>query len=163
LEPKASRPYRFHGIHGDIKPSNILWFPGRTKDDKGTLKIADFGAGDFNSTEHSRRPPDSISLTLSYRPPEYDSPKDPNDPLGDVQVSPAYDIWALGCLYLEFITWYMGGRDLLDEFQSSREKTAGNSSFFSPTEEVPYAEIKPAVNEVRDVYRLRDTTANYIT
>jgi len=34
----------------------------------------------------------------------------------------ACDVWSLGCLYLEFITWYFGGKQLPDEFKAARDQ-----------------------------------------
>jgi hypothetical protein len=31
------------------------------------------------------------------------------------------DIWALGCMHLEFIAWFIGGAEHLEEFQERRD------------------------------------------
>lgn len=143
------RSHRFFGLHGDIKPSNILWFP--SDNDMGTLKIADFGAGEFNPIEFSKRPSTSVSFTPPYLPPEHGMPPDTDGFEESVQLSPAYDIWALGCLYLEFITWYAGGQKLLGDFEDCRRARArfAGATFFECTDKEPHVEIKPAVLEVR--------------
>lgn len=98
------------GVHGDIKPPNILWFPGHSSDpnDLGTLKITDFGIAEFTrdgtSSLGGGSPP--------YRAPEVDIP-------GAV-LGPAYDIWALGCVYLEFVTWYLQGWKGVECFELKR-------------------------------------------
>jgi len=99
----------FCGIHGDIKPENVLVF--EAADEKhGTLKICDFGFTRFH-TLASRSTADLPGYTPTYRAPEYDIYK---------RVSTAYDIWTLACLYLEFITWYLTGPKGLYEFETSR-------------------------------------------
>jgi serine/threonine protein kinase len=99
-----------YGRHGDLKPENILWFNNR---DGGILKISDFGLSEF-STKHSKsgKPRSGIATSPSYRPPECDIP--------GATVGPSYDIWTLGCLYLEFITWLLGGWELISRFQHMR-------------------------------------------
>jgi serine/threonine protein kinase len=39
-------------------------------------------------------------------------------------LSRAYDIWSLGCLYLEFITWLLKGSAAIDDFSSYRGRDA---------------------------------------
>ncbi|KAK3380590.1 kinase-like domain-containing protein [Lasiosphaeria ovina] len=144
------RSHRYFGIHGDIKPSNILWFPCADGTDMGTLKIADFGVGKFNRTERSTERSDSVPLTLSYRPPESDARLGTPNGGEDVEVSPAYDVWSLGCVYLEFVTWYVGGQRLLDGFRQARgPKPRDDASFFQIADTASRAEVKPAVLKVR--------------
>ncbi|KAF2653767.1 kinase-like protein [Lophiostoma macrostomum CBS 122681] len=108
-------PLRLFGRHGDIKPNNILWFPG-AKGSLGILKIADFGSVHFstrNSVSCEDRGP--IPNSATYQAPEWD--------LDDVRMlRSSYDIWTLGCVYLEFITWFMGGRELLEKFAAKRQE-----------------------------------------
>ena len=98
------------GVHGDIKPPNILWFPGVSghPDDLGTLKITDFGTAEF--TRDGTSSPSGGSPF--YRAPEVDIP-------GAV-LGPAYDIWALGCVFLEFVTWYLQGWNGVECFGRKR-------------------------------------------
>ena len=94
------------GRHGDIKPKNVLWFAdGRY----GILKIADFGATRFY---HSTPPNSSpVPTTPDYRAPEYNT---------EMTMNNSWDIWALGCLYLEFITWFSHGWRGVHEFAQKR-------------------------------------------
>lgn len=91
---------RLSGIHGDIKPQNILWFKERPQDSNafGRLVFCDFGFTSFHTMASiSRVEPEGHSPT--YKAPEF----------GRHPISRAYDIWSLGCVYLEFITWYLLG------------------------------------------------------
>lgn len=106
---------RLYGRHADIKPQNILWFPDpnqATNASAGILKIADFGISDFNKTDGWQKGGRRIPHTPPYRPPECDSE--------DGLIGPLYDIWALGCVYLEFITWWVGGWKSVEAFSRNR-------------------------------------------
>lgn len=87
------------GRHGDIKPENILWFKHHDGRDNHLL-ISDFGLSRFHSykSQSEDKPP---GFSPSYRPPECD--------LSWLTITVKYDIWTLGCLLLEFITWYLLG------------------------------------------------------
>lgn len=108
------------GHHGDIKPENVLWFAALGQKDckvAGTFKLSDFGLADFSihqtisMTERSK-----WSATLGYRAPETDfNPK--------AAIGRSYDIWTLGCLYLETITWMLGGCTLLEKFLQDRKSS----------------------------------------
>lgn len=118
IQPKdrkeSFRVQRLFGRHGDIKPENILWFCDPSKEnDRGVLKISDFGLTEFAS-KHSQcyKQNSQIAHSPSYRPPECD--------LEGAVVGPSYDIWTLGCLYLELITWQLGGWSLLQAFRERR-------------------------------------------
>lgn len=137
------------GIHGDIKPENIFIFakgqqksfkaslamgpPNTTDDPSGTalasdserssrsgspssvadeciMSIGDFGGGEF--FDASTNPDPLRQITVAYRPPEYDTKLRP--------VSRSWDVWGLGCTYLEFVTWFLLGPSGLTEFAKRR-------------------------------------------
>lgn len=102
------------GRHGDIKPQNILWFDGSTEEDgRPMLKITDLGLAEFKtSIAKIYKTPSKVSMTAAYRPPEYDTENG--------KVGQSHDIWALGCLYLEMIAWFLGGWNLVQEFERMR-------------------------------------------
>jgi serine/threonine protein kinase len=107
---------QLYGRHGDIKPENILWFRNPNDDhDRGVLKITDFGLTEFSvNYDRSYKPRSKVfAASLSYRPPEFD--------LQDGLIGRSYDIWTLGCLYLELITWLLGGWELVEKFNKERE------------------------------------------
>ncbi|KAF8849198.1 kinase-like protein [Acephala macrosclerotiorum] len=106
-----------YGRHGDIKPENILWIDyGDDVDPKGDLQIADLGLGRFHRLEtRSRVDPRTIGGSATYMPPEIDLQQN---------VSRAYDIWSLGCVFLEFITWLLDGAEGVEAFVGARSALA---------------------------------------
>jgi serine/threonine protein kinase len=97
--------------HGDIKPANILWFI--TKEGI-VLKLSDFGLTRFHREVSQFRMYDRLVGSRTYRAPECDL-KQP--------ISPMYDMWSLGCVFLEFLSWYMlGFEEGVDDFAVQRVK-----------------------------------------
>ncbi|KAK6074275.1 protein kinase domain-containing protein [Seiridium cupressi] len=99
-------------IHADIKPENILCFAsGDGESDPFTLKLADFG--EAQEVRASTRDVEAhrVAHTKTYRPPEHDT---------DDLLTLNYDVWCLGCVYLEFVTWAIGGMKLRENFEEIR-------------------------------------------
>ncbi|KAK0613670.1 hypothetical protein B0T14DRAFT_499110 [Immersiella caudata] len=113
--------------HGDLKPENILWFKPMEGDTNtiGTLKIADWGLAKQHILETQLRgvgtsnpsgtkryaPPEEVEEGLwaaTLRPPGADKPTKKRSRL--------YDVWAMGCITLEFIVWLRYGPDGLWAF-----------------------------------------------
>ena len=142
----------FYGRHGDVKPANILWFPTTGK--HGILKITDFGIARFSEKDlwvtrkHGRVP-----NSPSYRSPECDL---------DGKLSSACDVWALGCVYLEFLTWYFGGHKYLKQFGERRLAidchwaNMKTDTFFAIEEHagVKSAKVKDSVRQVSASYSM---------
>ncbi|KAF3766601.1 hypothetical protein M406DRAFT_37031, partial [Cryphonectria parasitica EP155] len=107
------------GHHGDIKPQNVLWFQNpEEKTDRGTLKITDFGLSEFKASHTTFHKAGSRSpVSPSFRPPEYDLTG---------QNGRSHDIWALGCVYLDFVTWLLGGWDMVANFAHERSAVDPN-------------------------------------
>ncbi|UPX11341.1 uncharacterized protein EKO05_0001948 [Ascochyta rabiei] len=105
---------KLFGRHGDIHPGNMLWFDSGHKKDgllSGTLKIADFGQAEMNSIL-SRTKHRSVAHTVTYRPPECDQP--------NATIRQEYDMWCIGCVFLECVAWMLGGARLLTKFGKER-------------------------------------------
>ncbi|KAI0903661.1 kinase-like domain-containing protein [Ustulina deusta] len=104
LHGNNSEPGNDLGRHGDIKPENILWFK-QPADDRGQLKVADFTLARFHSPETVNvTAPGNRGFTRTYRPPEVDLER-------SKRLAQNYDVWCLGCVFLEFVTWYLLGYD----------------------------------------------------
>jgi serine/threonine protein kinase len=113
----SQRKLRLFGRHGDIKPENILYFPRYDQDMRGLLKITDFGCADFSTKEEvdcKRR--GSVPNSPTYRAPETDLSPD------DSSITSSYDVWTLGCVYLEFLTWWLGGWMYVKDFAERRSE-----------------------------------------
>lgn len=77
-------------LHRDIKCSNILM------NNRGQIKLADFGLARLFSAEDKLRPYTNKVITLWYRPPEL--------LLGEERYGPAIDVWSCGCILGELFT-----------------------------------------------------------
>lgn len=75
-------------LHRDIKGSNLLI------DNKGNLKLADFGLARSFSNDHNANLTNRV-ITLWYRPPEL--------LLGTTKYGPAVDMWSVGCIFAELL------------------------------------------------------------
>lgn len=96
--------------HGDLKPENILLFS--EGDYRGTLRIADVGLARFHkaNTEQRRdlmQNTKTMTGTTRYVSPEFVH--------SDI-IPRVFDVWALGCVYVEFLIWTCYGIDQLRSF-----------------------------------------------
>jgi serine/threonine protein kinase len=148
---KQRKSLTLSGRHGDIKPKNILWYsdPAGTQG-LGTLKLSDFGSARFREKSKTHVvDEDEVSMAASgtYLSPECRMP--------DAKSGIQCDVWALGCVFLEFVCWYHFGWPGLRAFERQRNLGYASDSFFdilrvSKTEGSPqcYAVVKETVIEV---------------
>jgi serine/threonine protein kinase len=103
--------------HGDLKPENILVF--KDGGQIGKLKIGDWGEAKYQGKITAIRAGRTTTRfgTKRYEAPEVETgvkvmflgqPKERRSRLGDV--------WAMGCITLEFIVWLLYGKNGLDRF-----------------------------------------------
>ncbi|KAI1110399.1 hypothetical protein F5Y14DRAFT_465670 [Nemania sp. NC0429] len=104
--------------HGDLKPENILRFSDHTSPGHGRLVIADVGLAKVhtNTTRSRQFPTRTVTGTARYEAPEAFLPGQSR--------SRVYDVWALGCIILEFATWILQGWEFLQKLNSSFESYA---------------------------------------
>lgn len=117
LDPSSAGVY---GRHGDIKPENVLWFKKRQNSGRmGALVLSDLGLADTHRVQsRSNIPGHAIPTTPNYRPPECDMAGDKG------HISRSFDIWTLGCLFLEFLVWALRGWEGRQNFRFDRCKSA---------------------------------------
>ncbi|CAN9267879.1 unnamed protein product [Alternaria alternata] len=143
------------GRHGDLKPQNILWYPdSQTTGGHGVLKITDFGVTRFNTENMwDTQKTGNLPNSPTYRSPESDL---------DGKLTTACDVWALGCVYLEFVAWYFGGYRLVQRFGEQRlapDPRMANmrtDTFFTivDREGGKTADVKPAVLKQQEYLRI---------
>ncbi|KAI8635652.1 kinase-like domain-containing protein [Xylariaceae sp. FL1651] len=144
--PVLSEKEKEWGRHGDIKPNNILWFSSHGSEG-GLFVLSDLGLTRYHSSlTRSRVSPTSIDgCTEVYRPPEMDMPGQ--------HICSKYDIWSLGCVFLELCTWWLGGFSSVKEFENQRAPEPGRiieepKYFFIPEQtHDAQAQLKPVVVE----------------
>ncbi|KAK5661413.1 hypothetical protein OQA88_11313 [Cercophora sp. LCS_1] len=150
------------GRHGDLKPDNILWF-GKGQGGLGTLVIADFGLTKFHSdASKSCSKAAAVAFSPSYRPPECD--------IENGMATDRFDIWSLGCLFLEFVTWVFYGYDhVVSTFPSRRYEDDNSKSqedkFFRVVIEPPgrlTVVVKPAVTQWVESLRSHPSCPGYL-
>jgi hypothetical protein len=120
----ADQDPRIHGIHGDIKPENILVFKQwRGKDaGYGLLQLADFGVSSYHDVDSIHNVSPRVG-THRYMAPEGEL---------SLKANQSWDVWSLGCLFLDFVVWFVRGRreqkrfatDLISPMTSSRNEMA---------------------------------------
>jgi serine/threonine protein kinase len=116
--------------HTDLKPGNILCFAGTGSENNfGTLVITDVGIAKFHNIATAARvgPTDNRTVTAMYAAPE-------SRPGTKIPTSRRYDIWSLGCIYLEFVVWLLGGTEELRRFRKGLFNRRTNEQSFYTTE-----------------------------
>ncbi|KAL5415622.1 hypothetical protein PMIN03_002583 [Paraphaeosphaeria minitans] len=101
-------------IH-DIKPENILVFIYKGK--VCVLRLSDFSCAkvvEIVATISGKR--DSYKTGSKPGTPTYRAPE-----ISENVSSRPYDMWSLGCVFLELLVWYLEGYKALKMFRESRE------------------------------------------
>jgi serine/threonine protein kinase len=156
---QPDRKPRRLGFHHDIKPQNILLFANDNVKDRDPpmtqlhCKISDFGAARIHevlSQPKAKESPQHSSLVRGD--PVYGAP----DRAIKNKTSRPYDVWSLGCVFLEILLWTFGleGCDLT-EFEEERAKDYGSRTgrFWRETGE---GKIKLKESVLRRLRQLED-------
>ncbi|KAM7210134.1 Protein kinase-like domain containing protein [Rhypophila decipiens] len=125
IAPNTGSDGHRYGRHGDIKPTNYLYFRNnsdRNRDDNYNIRwqglrivLADFGLGSLHRKQtKSNQKATDLGHTATYAAPECD---DDNSEL----VSQKSDIFSLGCVFLLHIVWLLEGADLSPTTEASEE------------------------------------------
>ncbi len=107
-----SSEFRKSAWHHDLKPENILLYKV-SGSHKGTFQIADFGSGKVHTYRSGSVNTQSPNGTLTYEPPEAAK---------EGKTSRPYDMWSLGCVFLELLAWAIWGYGPVEKF--ARERVA---------------------------------------
>lgn len=159
LDPNEKQLF---GRHGDIKPENVLWF----KNNEGAkLAFSDMGLAEVRKdSSRSNIPGENIPRSPTYRPPECEMAGTKG------HISRSFDIWTLGCVFLEFVVWILEGPKGITDFHSKLRTPYINSLvfihiFFSmsrvPDSTTEFAfQVHENVTEVREEIRIMTLYAN---
>ena len=124
LLDRAFETFKKNVRHGDLKPDNILWFSGPSKDDLGYLAIADVGLAKVHAeiTKKRNGPTSTLFASEPYAAPEmtFNPFKKPT--------SRKYDMWSMGCICIEAIIWLMYGQSELQRFTFGPSQASGNAT-----------------------------------
>ncbi|KAI1151326.1 kinase-like protein [Nemania diffusa] len=105
--------------HGDLKPENILYFKKAGR--YGTLVVADVGESKVHiAATYLRHDPTQTRATT----PCYEAPEAENN----TKRSRKYDMWSLGCIFLEFTIWLLDGHEAIEKFRKQRRDGDGPSA-----------------------------------
>lgn len=95
--------------HTDLKPQNILVFTEAGKSD--ILCIADVGLAKIHENDTRQRKEIKAITDAKTGTTRYEAPE-----LGTGQLSRVFDVWCLGCVFLEFMIWTVYGWQDLHKF-----------------------------------------------
>lgn len=126
--------------HGDLKPGNVLHF--LTGGQYGILKIADFGISRIHDVATLQR--QGIATTTRATTPSYQAPE---ATFKDRPRSRKFDIWSLGCIFLEFTIWFVRNWKAVEDFSSSRKATTAEDDMAHFYERKGSTRVHPAVVE----------------
>ncbi|KAL6412535.1 hypothetical protein AUP68_03738 [Ilyonectria robusta] len=135
VDAKREENDEYYGIHGDIKPENILHFSQLdSPTGLGVLKLADFGLTDFHTLRSRTMKAHQVNMPMpapTYKAPELVVPGE--------YFSRKTDIWALGCVFSQFMTWAIRGVGSVKKFDDERiderdvNENKGESKFAQDT------------------------------
>ncbi len=103
---------RKSGWHHDLKPENILYFR-KLSSSGGEFQIADFGTGKVHTYRSGSVNTKSPNGTPTYEPPEYAK---------EGVTSRPYDVWSMGCVFLELLVWAIFDWSSVKAFESDRDQ-----------------------------------------
>ena len=141
------------GVHYDLKPDNVLLF-STSSPKRPVWKVTDLGTAQINEiSSGSSTSEGNIRVRDMRGDPEYGAP----DAVLQGWSSRAYDIWSLGCIYLEVLVWVFGnGPEELIQFQYDRlvqSEPQGNQSAAFWYQGRQACKLKPKVKEKMEELR----------
>ncbi|KAI4251294.1 MAG: hypothetical protein LQ352_004941 [Teloschistes flavicans] len=110
LRAPEDQNLRKSAYHHDLRPENILYFRMHSYDD-GEFWIADFGSGKVHTYRTGSGNTKSPNGHPTYEPPEFAK---------EMKTSRPYDIWSMGCVFLELLVWAVFGHQSVQTFHDAR-------------------------------------------
>ena len=147
-----------HCRHGDLKPANILLFE---EDADRFLVIADLGVSRIHEQQTNLRRCGTTTMATTR---SYEAPEVLESGRQDQPRARTYDIWSLGCVFLEFAIWLLYDFDAIKNFEDNRKRPLENphASFFYMTPvgkaEIP-TEVLDAIKALREDPRCQGGTS----
>lgn len=152
---EASEPGRdgiFYGYHFDLKPANVLI------GHDGIFIISDFGQAYFRgAADTTSSNVVGMGGTENYAPPEIDIP--------NMRMNRKYDIWSLGCIFLEIIWYLIMGPEGISKLNNCRvtiSRTRRNDRYFSQDKSGIYSlkdKIRKATNDLLNLITFQPANA----
>ncbi|KAF4961794.1 hypothetical protein FSARC_10090 [Fusarium sarcochroum] len=131
--------------YGNITPASVLWFSNpNSLNDRGTFKLCTFSQ--FLTEPEEDNHHDHVSF--NYYAPE--------SQWKDQNITWSYDMWSMGCLYLDFLAWLLGGWKIVRKTANERSDSLSDDDGPHSDLEQPYfdlgdseanATLKPAVTK----------------
>jgi hypothetical protein len=114
----ANGPRVLQGWHGNINPTSILVISkqGGSKFDVH-FKLADLGIDHFMTTMASRS---SVATSTEHPSRAYDAPECSHEDNAGLSARPEADMWSLGCILSDAVTWVVRGIDGLEDYRIRR-------------------------------------------
>ncbi|CAG9990474.1 unnamed protein product [Clonostachys byssicola] len=123
--------------HDNLNPGNILHF--LTGEGRGILKIAGFGISKIHNV-------DTFDTHTRAKSPSFEAPEAVSKEKR--ARSRKYDIWSLGCIYLEFAVWLIQDwNSILDFYEERKHKASANTFAHFYRDSNGQMEVQPKVNE----------------
>lgn len=140
------------GYMHDIKPENILVFIYQGK--VCILRLSDFSCAkvvEIVATISGKR--DSYKTGSKPGTPTYRAPE-----ISENASSRPYDMWSLGCVFLELLVWYLEGYKALEMFRESREGSVlpngmVDEGFYHKTSNGETQLREPVLRKIEDLKR----------
>ena len=123
--------------HGDIKPQNVLVFEASRDTDSGcNFMVADFGISKLDGKSSGSAPDACAGAKTIPRTPRYSAPELHRtlEPFGTGTVGHARDVWSLGCVFVELLTFAFLGKPGIQRFENFRTADRGDSFFYQTLE-----------------------------
>jgi len=114
------RPQGRYTLYMEPDPKRILWF--RSFGPQGRLVVSDLTLVRFHEEGSSLRPRSLRPRHFDYEAPEAITQSYPGQFDWGHRAT-----WTLGCVFLELLTWLLGGEVLREDFETRRDLASGRS------------------------------------